>query len=61
MKKKEKSTGAVFIMVMETSKLILFINLFIFGLSFRSFLQRSFSRNCYNKSRKTYAQDSQPR
>ena len=59
MKKKEKSTGAVFIMVIETSQLY-FIYLF-FCPSFDLFYKDRFQGNCYNKSRKTYAQDLQPR
>ena len=63
MKKKEKSTGAVFIMVIETSQLyfILFIYLFYFAQAFDLFYKDRFQGNCYDKSRKTYAQDSQPR
>ena len=61
MKKKEKSTGAVFIMVIETSQtFILFIYLFIV-LAFDLFYKDRFQGNCYNKPRKTYAQDLQPR
>ena len=60
MKKKEKSTGAVFIMVIETTQLY-FIYLFIFALAFDLFYKDRFQGNCYNKSRKTYAQDLQPR
>ena len=35
--------------------------LFIFALAFDLFYKDRFQGNCYNKSRKTYAQDLQPR
>ena len=54
-----KSTGAVFIMVIETSQLY-FIYLF-FAQAFDLFYNDRFQGNCYNKREKTYAQDSQPR
>ena len=60
MKKKEKSTGAVFIMVIETSQFY-FIYVFFFVLAFDLFYKDRFQGNCYNKPRKTYAQDLQPR
>ena len=60
MKKKEKSTGAVFIMVIETSQFY-FILFFFFVLAFDLFYKDRFQGNCYNKLRKTYAQDLQPR
>ena len=59
--KKEKSTGAVFIMVIETSQLYFIIIIIFFSHAFYLFYKDHFQGNCYNKSRKTYAQDSQPR
>ena len=50
-------------MVIETSQLY-FIYLFLFfffALAFDLFYKDRFQGNCYNKSRKTYAQDLQPR
>ena len=50
--KKEKSTGAVFMMVIETSQLY-FIHIFIyFSQAFDLFCKDRFQGNCYNKSRK---------
>ena len=56
--KKKKLTGAVFIMIIKNSQLyFIYLFFFFFAQAFDLFYKNCFQGNCYNKSRKTYAQD----
>ena len=67
MKKREKSTGAVFIMVIETSQLYFIYLFYLFIFIFLPKLSIYFTKIVFNgtatinREQHNYAQDSQPR